>query len=80
VTVLLVDEPTLKKLYHQNPSFGFHLITLVAARLSQDVRRVEQRLAERSPPPLGGGALGGLPTAVCRSTLDGARTEPKPCA
>jgi CRP/FNR family cyclic AMP-dependent transcriptional regulator len=49
-TVLMIDEVTLKQLYHQNPSFGFHLITLVAARLSQDVRRVEQRLAEMSPP------------------------------
>lgn len=50
-TVLTIDEPTLKQLYHQNPSFGFHLISLVASRLSQDVRRVEQRLAELSPPP-----------------------------
>lgn len=50
-TVLLIDESTLKQLYHQNPGFGFHLISLVAARLSQDVRRVEQRLAQHSPPP-----------------------------
>jgi hypothetical protein len=51
-TVLMIDEPTLKQLYHQNPSFGFHLIALVAARLSQDVRRIEQRLraAEAQPP------------------------------
>jgi CRP/FNR family transcriptional regulator, cyclic AMP receptor protein len=47
-TVLMIDEATLKQLYHQNPSFGFHLIGLVAGRLSQDVRRVEQRLAELS--------------------------------
>ena len=50
-TVLLIDESTLKQLYHQNPGFGFHLISLVAARLSQDVRRVEQQLAQRFPPP-----------------------------
>jgi CRP/FNR family transcriptional regulator, cyclic AMP receptor protein len=43
-TVLSIDEVTLKQLYHQNPSFGFHLIGLVAARLSQDVRRIEVRL------------------------------------
>jgi hypothetical protein len=43
-TVLMVDEATLKQLYFQNPSFGFHLIGLVAARLSQDVRRIEERL------------------------------------
>ena len=45
-TVLMIDEVTLKQLYHQNPSFGFHLITLVAARLSQDVKRAERRLDE----------------------------------
>ena len=53
-TVLTIDEITLKQLYHQNPGFGFHLIELVAGRLSQDVRRVEQRIAELragAPPP-----------------------------
>ena len=53
-TVLTIDEITLKQLYHQNPGFGFHLIELVAGRLSQDVRRVEQRMAELRaavPPP-----------------------------
>lgn len=52
-TVLMIDEVTLKQLYHQNPSFGFHLIGLVVGRLSQDVRRIEQRLAEvqGAPPP-----------------------------
>jgi CRP/FNR family cyclic AMP-dependent transcriptional regulator len=50
-TVLMIDETTLKQLYHQNPGFGFHLISLVVARLSQDVRRLERRLAELSPPP-----------------------------
>jgi len=42
-TVLMIDEATLKQLYFQNPAFGFHLIGLVAGRLSQDVRRIEQR-------------------------------------
>ena len=52
-TVLMIDEVTLKQLYHQNPSFGFHLIALVAARLSQDVRRIEERLHAigRTTPP-----------------------------
>ena len=44
-TVLMVDEVTLKQLYYQNPSFGFHLIGLVAGRLSEDVRRIEQRFS-----------------------------------
>jgi hypothetical protein len=46
-TVLSIDEATLKQLVYQNPSFGFHLMGLVAGRLSQDVRRVEQQLADR---------------------------------
>jgi hypothetical protein len=44
-TVLVVDEATLKQLYFQNPSFGFHLIGLVAGRLSEDVRRIEKRFS-----------------------------------
>jgi hypothetical protein len=47
-TVLSIDEVTLLQLYHQNPGFGLHLMGLVAARLSMDVKRVEQRLAERA--------------------------------
>jgi len=50
-TVLTIDEVTLKQLYHQNPGFGFQLISLVATRLSQDVQRIEQRLKAVSPPP-----------------------------
>jgi CRP/FNR family cyclic AMP-dependent transcriptional regulator len=49
-TVLMVDENTLKQLYFQNPSFGFHLIGLVAGRLSQDVRRIEKRFAGTAAP------------------------------
>jgi CRP/FNR family cyclic AMP-dependent transcriptional regulator len=54
-TVLSIDEVTLKQLYYQNPGFGLHLMGLVAGRLSQDVRRIEQRLAElrASLPPQG---------------------------
>jgi CRP/FNR family cyclic AMP-dependent transcriptional regulator len=43
-TVLTIDEATLKQLYYQNPDFGFHLIELVAGRLTRDVRRIEQRV------------------------------------
>lgn len=51
-TVLSIDEATLKQLYFQNPAFGFHLIGLVAGRLSQDVRRIEQRfIGDAQPVP-----------------------------
>jgi len=49
-TVLTIDEATVKQLYFQNPAFGFHLIGLVAGRLTQDVRRIEQRLQAQSRP------------------------------
>jgi len=49
-TVLVVDEATLKQLYFQNPSFGFHLIGLVAGRLSEDVRRIEKRFSGSDVP------------------------------
>lgn len=49
-TVLTIDEATLKQLYFQNPAFGFHLIGLVAGRLSEDVRRIEQRFSGGDEP------------------------------
>lgn len=51
-TVLTIDEGTVKQLYFQNPQFGFHLIGLVAARLSADVERAESRLSQITEPGL----------------------------
>ena len=42
-TVLEIEESTVRQLYFQNPAFGFHLIDLLARRLSSDVERAEQR-------------------------------------
>jgi len=50
-TVLQIHESTVKQLYYQNPSFGFHLIELLAGRLSSDVERAERRLAGADGPP-----------------------------
>ena len=41
--VLAIHESTVRQLYFQNPAFGFHLIELLAARLSTDVGRAERR-------------------------------------
>ena len=41
--VLEIDARTVKQLYFQNPAFGFHLIELLAGRLSADVERNEAR-------------------------------------
>lgn len=43
--VLSIDESTVRQLYYQNPDFGFALVALIAGRLSDDVRRLEDRLA-----------------------------------
>jgi hypothetical protein len=50
--LLSIDESTVRQLYFQNPEFGFHLMALVAGRLTADVRRLESRLSEvASQPP-----------------------------
>ena len=46
--MLSIDEGTVRQLYYQDPAFGFHLIGLVAARLSEDVAR-----ARVAPPAAG---------------------------
>lgn len=43
-TILSIDESTMRQLYHQNPEFGFQLISLVAGRLSADVHRLTNQL------------------------------------
>lgn len=48
--VLRIDEATLRQLYFQNPEFGFHVVGLIAARLSEDVRRLEAQIAKPAYP------------------------------
>ena len=50
-TVLVISYGTVKQLYFQNPSFGFHLIELLASRLGNDVERAERRLRESDQRP-----------------------------
>ncbi len=40
-TVMSIDEATFRQLVYQNPDFGLHVIGLIAARLSDDVRRAQ---------------------------------------
>lgn len=49
--LLGIDESTVRQLYFQNPNFGFELIGLVAARLSEDVRRLEKVIDEARTRP-----------------------------
>jgi hypothetical protein len=42
-TVLELHERTVKSLYYENPSFGFHLMGLLAGRLRADIARQAQR-------------------------------------
>ena len=46
-TVLEIHESTVRQLYFQNPSFGIHLIELLAANFSADIARAERLLRER---------------------------------
>ena len=46
-TVLEIHESTVRQLYFQNPSFGIHLIELLAANFSADIDRAEQLLRSR---------------------------------
>jgi len=44
--LLSVNQSTVRELYYQNPAFGFELVNLVAARLSADVSRLQQQIAD----------------------------------
>jgi hypothetical protein len=44
--VLSVNQNTVRQIYYQNPGFGFELIGLVAGRLSADVVRLQEQLAQ----------------------------------
>ena len=51
--VLSVNQSTVRQIYYQNPDFGFELIGLVAGRLSADIGRLEERLAQAKALPGG---------------------------
>jgi len=42
-TLMSIDEDTFKQLCHQDPDFGFHVVSLIAARLASDVTRLRQQ-------------------------------------
>ena len=44
-TVLCIDGTTFQQLYFQNPAFGFQVVTLVAGRLTADLRRLNAEVA-----------------------------------
>ena len=45
-TILSIDEQTVRELFFQNPEFGFKMVELVAGRLSADIVRGNDALAE----------------------------------
>ena len=47
-TVLSIDETTFKQLLFQNPAFGLEILSLIAGHLSDDVRRLEAIIENRS--------------------------------
>jgi len=47
-TILSVTYDQVERLYVQNPAFGFYFLTLVSARLFENIDRLEQRLARQT--------------------------------
>ncbi len=49
-TLLSIDETSFRQLFFQNPSFGFAVVRLIAARLSADVQRLEAQVTAGAGP------------------------------
>jgi CRP/FNR family transcriptional regulator, cyclic AMP receptor protein len=45
-TLLSMDEPTFRQLFHQNPAFGYEVVRLVTERLTADVAHLRSELAQ----------------------------------
>jgi Cyclic nucleotide-binding domain len=50
--ILSVSYDQVEQLYVQNPAFGFYFLKLVTARLFENIGRLEQRLAQQTPPDI----------------------------
>ena len=50
--ILSVSYDQVEQLYVQNPAFGFYFLKLVSARLFENIDRLEQRLAQQTPPDI----------------------------
>ena len=50
--VLGVSYDQVEQLYVQNPAFGFYFLKLVSARLFENIGRLEERLAQQTPPDI----------------------------
>ena len=51
-TILSVTYDQVEQLYVQNPAFGFYFLKLVSARLFENIGRLEERLAQQTPPDI----------------------------
>jgi CRP-like cAMP-binding protein len=50
--ILSVSYDQVEQLYVQNPAFGFYFLKLMSARLFENIDRLEQRLAQQTPPDI----------------------------
>jgi hypothetical protein len=48
--ILSVSYDRVEQLYVQNPAFGFYFLKLFTSRLFENIGRLEQRLAQQTPP------------------------------
>jgi len=49
-TVLSLDEATFKQLYFQNPEFGLEVVRLIAGRLTDDIKTLQDQLGVKEAP------------------------------
>jgi CRP/FNR family cyclic AMP-dependent transcriptional regulator len=65
-TLLSIDEVSFRRLFFQNPAFGFEVARLIAGRLSDDVSRLQRADPEQVEPPLDYTAAASLPPPARR--------------
>jgi CRP-like cAMP-binding protein len=46
--LLTITYAQVKQLYYQNPEFGFYFLQLTSPRLFQDIRRLEEKVAQQA--------------------------------
>ena len=48
--MLSLDEATFKQLYFQNPEFGLEVVRLIAGRLTDDIKTLQDQLGVKEAP------------------------------
>jgi CRP-like cAMP-binding protein len=79
-TVLEIHDSTVRQLFYQHPAFGFHLIELLAANYSRNMRRTEARLTSTAAASTATSALASASASASTSTEATTRATADPTA